>query len=33
MHHVPIEAEIDLHAFAPRDIPDNNATNGFLELK
>ena len=20
MHHVPIEAEIDLHAFAPRDI-------------
>lgn len=21
MHHVPIEAELDLHAFAPRDIP------------
>jgi DNA-nicking Smr family endonuclease len=21
MHHVPIDAEIDLHAFAPRDIP------------
>lgn len=21
MHHVPIEAEIDLHSFAPRDIP------------
>lgn len=21
MHRVPIEAEIDLHAFAPRDIP------------
>ncbi len=21
MHHVPIEREIDLHAFAPRDIP------------
>jgi DNA-nicking Smr family endonuclease len=21
LHHVPIEAEIDLHAFAPRDIP------------
>ena len=21
MHHVPIEHEIDLHAFAPRDIP------------
>jgi DNA-nicking Smr family endonuclease len=21
MHHVPIEAELDLHSFAPRDIP------------
>lgn len=21
MHHVPIEPEIDLHSFAPRDIP------------
>jgi len=21
MHHVPIEREIDLHAFSPRDIP------------
>jgi DNA-nicking Smr family endonuclease len=21
MHHVPIEAELDLHAFDPRDIP------------
>ena len=21
MHHVPIESELDLHAFAPRDIP------------
>ena len=21
MHHIPIEAELDLHAFAPRDIP------------
>lgn len=21
MHHVPIEAEIDLHSFAPREIP------------
>ena len=21
MHHIPIEAELDLHSFAPRDIP------------
>ena len=21
MHHIPIEPELDLHAFAPRDIP------------
>ena len=21
MHHIPIESELDLHAFAPRDIP------------
>jgi dsDNA-specific endonuclease/ATPase MutS2 len=37
---VPIEAEIDLHAFAPRDIPsvveayiDAAAAAGFLEVR
>ena len=40
MHRVPIEAEIDLHAFAPRDIPsvvdeyvDAAAAAGFEEVR
>ncbi len=40
MHHVPIEAEIDLHAFAPRDIPsvveeyvNAAAVAGFEEVR
>jgi dsDNA-specific endonuclease/ATPase MutS2 len=39
-HHVPIEGEIDLHAFAPRDIPsvveeyiDAAARAGFREVR
>ena len=39
-HHVPIEREIDLHAFAPRDIPsvveeyiDAAARAGFREVR
>jgi dsDNA-specific endonuclease/ATPase MutS2 len=39
-HHVPIESEIDLHAFAPRDIPsvveeyiDAAARAGFREVR
>jgi len=40
VHHVPIEAEIDLHSFAPRDIPSivdeyltAAATAGFEEVR
>jgi DNA-nicking Smr family endonuclease len=40
MHHVPIEAELDLHAFAPRDIPSvvneyvlAAAAAGFSEVR
>jgi DNA-nicking Smr family endonuclease len=40
MHNVPIEAEIDLHAFAPRDIPSvvdeyltAAAAAGFVEVR
>jgi dsDNA-specific endonuclease/ATPase MutS2 len=40
MHHVPIEREIDLHAFAPRDIPSvvdeyvtAAADAGFTEVR
>ncbi len=39
-HHVPIEREIDLHSFAPRDIPsvveeyiDAAARAGFREVR
>ena len=39
-HHVPIEREIDLHAFAPRDIPsvveeyiEAAAAAGFHEVR
>jgi dsDNA-specific endonuclease/ATPase MutS2 len=38
--HLPLEAEIDLHAFAPRDIPsvvaeyiDAAAAGGFAEVR
>ena len=40
MHHVPIEREIDLHSFAPRDIPSvvdeyltAAADAGFTEVR
>jgi len=40
VHHVPIEQEIDLHAFAPRDIPsvveeyiDAASRAGFREVR
>jgi dsDNA-specific endonuclease/ATPase MutS2 len=40
VHHVPIEPEIDLHAFAPRDIPsvvedyiDAASRAGFREVR
>jgi dsDNA-specific endonuclease/ATPase MutS2 len=40
VHHMPIEPEIDLHAFAPRDIPsvveeyiDAAARAGFREVR
>ena len=38
--HIPVEAELDLHAFSPRDIPsvveayvDAAAAAGFLEVR
>jgi dsDNA-specific endonuclease/ATPase MutS2 len=40
MHHIPIDAELDLHSFAPRDIPSvveeyitAAAAAGFKEVR